>query len=161
MSEFHSEESLTENEIKDLSELGFNLVRLGVSWESVETSPNQFNQTYLNQIEILINRLAKYGIYTMIDVHQDVAAKFICGHGFPNFYSKEIGQGAKCKNNLKGQIIKYLAKQFGICENIENYGYKTDEDGNPLPSECLKVPFVKYYGLAESLKIFDALYTNK
>jgi len=69
MSEFHSEESLTENEIKDLSELGFNLVRLGVSWESVETSPNQFNQTYLNQIEILINRLAKYGIYTMIDVH--------------------------------------------------------------------------------------------
>jgi len=43
MDRFDTEESLTEKEMRDLSKLGFNLVRLGVSWESVETSPNKFN----------------------------------------------------------------------------------------------------------------------
>jgi len=43
MNRFDTEESLTEKEMRDLSKLGFNLVRLGVSWESVETSPNKFN----------------------------------------------------------------------------------------------------------------------
>jgi len=58
-------------------------------------------------------------------------------------------------------MIKYLTKEFGVCKSIKSYGYKTDEDGNPLVTECLKTPFVKYYGSVESMQIFDALYTNK
>ncbi len=30
-----------------------------------------------------------------------------------------------------------------------------------MPSECAKNPFVLYYGSAESLELFDSLYTNK
>jgi aryl-phospho-beta-D-glucosidase BglC (GH1 family) len=40
-----------------LKKWGFNLVRLGVMWESVEISPGVYNHTYLDQIEKLINAL--------------------------------------------------------------------------------------------------------
>ena len=54
-----------------------------------------------------------------------------------------------------------MGKQFGICRSIKDYKYQTDDHGNPLSSECSKLPFAKYYGTSESIAIFDALYTNK
>ena len=85
---FHPQESLTEQDIKDLKKWGFNFVRLGVSWEAVEveapeSTPNNiipmYNYTYLDQIDKIIQSLANHGIYTMIDAHQDVFARIICG----------------------------------------------------------------------------------
>ena len=59
-------------------------------WEAVETSPGVYNDTYLDEVEKLINKLGQKGIYTLIDVHQDTFAKISCGEGIPNFYAKEI-----------------------------------------------------------------------
>jgi hypothetical protein len=50
---------------------------------------------------------------------------------------------------------------FGECKSIRDYHYETDENGWPLIKECNKLSFVKYFTLAETLDIFDALYTNK
>ena len=44
---------------------------------------------------------------------------------------------------------------------MDDYGYEKDENDWPLISECNKQAFWKYYTSAESLAIFDALYTNK
>ena len=64
---FHPQESLSIEDIIDLKKWGFNLVRLGVSWESVEveapgsTEDNlitMFNFTYLNEIDKIIKRLS-------------------------------------------------------------------------------------------------------
>ena len=52
-------------------------------------------------------------------------------------------------------------KKYGVCKKMSEYGYKADEHGHPLRSECNKEHFVKYYPTAENLEIFDALYTNK
>lgn len=85
--EFHPQFSLTDQEIDDLKNWGFNYVRLGVMWEAVEYAPGQYNETYLDQIEILINKLGQRGIYTLVDAHQDVLARKLCGEGIPNFYA--------------------------------------------------------------------------
>ena len=69
---------------------GFNFVRLGVMWEAVERSPGVYNTTYLAEVNKLINKLGSRGIYTMVDAHQDVFARSICGEGMPTFY---IGEG--------------------------------------------------------------------
>ena len=98
---FHPQESLTERDAKDLQALGFNFVRLGVFWEALEIKPGVFNYTYLDELDRLIDRLANHGIYTLIDSHQDVFSKMICGHGFPNFYAKEIAQGARCPAHVE------------------------------------------------------------
>jgi endoglycosylceramidase len=49
--------SLSDFDIDNLVNWGFNFVRLGVMWESVERSPGVFNDTYLDEVEKLINRL--------------------------------------------------------------------------------------------------------
>lgn len=47
------------------------------------TGPSQFNSTYLDQIEKIVALFAKYGIYTILDLHQDVLSPRICGEGAP------------------------------------------------------------------------------
>lgn len=84
---FDPQLSLTDTEIDQLKEWGFNFVRLGVMWEAVESAPGVYNETYLDQIEALIWQLGEKGIYTLVDAHQDVLARRICGEGMPNFYA--------------------------------------------------------------------------
>jgi len=38
-------------------------------WEAVEIAPNVYNETYLDEINNLINRLGEKGIYTLVDSH--------------------------------------------------------------------------------------------
>jgi endoglycosylceramidase len=63
------QESITDEDIQNLYDWGFNFVRLGVMWEAVERSPGVYNTTYLDQVDKLITRLGNKGIYTMIDAH--------------------------------------------------------------------------------------------
>jgi hypothetical protein len=44
-------------------------------WEAVERERGKFNDTYLNEIEKLINKLGKKGFNVIIDAHQDVFAR--------------------------------------------------------------------------------------
>jgi len=68
-STFDAQLSLTDAEIDSLKEWGFNFVRLGVMWEAVEYAPGSYNDTYLDEIETLINKLGERGIYTLVDAH--------------------------------------------------------------------------------------------
>ena len=83
-------DSLTEEDMQDLENWGFNIVRLGVIWEAVEKEPGVYDEDYLNKIEKLINELGDHGIYTIVDAHQDVASRITCGEGIPSFYAQEI-----------------------------------------------------------------------
>jgi hypothetical protein len=38
-------------------------------WEAVERSPGVYNDTYLSEVNMLINKLGARGIYTMVDAH--------------------------------------------------------------------------------------------
>ena len=48
METFDSQNSLTDTDIQNLTDWGFNFVRLGVMWEAVETAPGVYNHTYLD-----------------------------------------------------------------------------------------------------------------
>jgi len=72
----------------NLNKWGINMVRLGVMWEAVERSPGVYDYTYLQKVNQLITKLGEHGIYTMVDSHQDVMAREICGEGMPDFYAK-------------------------------------------------------------------------
>ena len=54
-----------------IARLGWNLVRLIVSWSRVEPRPGQINRPYLERTARWIRRLEKKGIYTVVDFHQD------------------------------------------------------------------------------------------
>ena len=83
-----------------------NFVRLGVMWEAVERSAGEYDDAYLDKVETLINKLGAAGIYTLVDAHQDVFARSICGEGVPDFYAKELLKGDHhCMNFFMDKLL--------------------------------------------------------
>ncbi len=89
-----------------MARLGFNVVRLGLIWKGLEPGtapandpsicgpgplhdPGQFNQAVLNRylakVAQTVALLAKYHIYTLLDMHQDVYNELFDGEGAPNW----------------------------------------------------------------------------
>mmetsp|Transcript_24214 Transcript_24214/g.17041 ORF Transcript_24214/g.17041 Transcript_24214/m.17041 type:complete len:224 (+) Transcript_24214:29-700(+) len=157
--------SLNDFDIKKLQEWGFNFMRLGVMWEGVEREPGVYNDTYLDEVSDLINRLGDAGIYTLIDAHQDVLARYMCGEGIPDFYAKEVvGDDPVCISSIVDPWLKPALKKIGLCKSLHDsndYDYSMDENDDPIVSDCQKVIFSDYYVSVESLNVFDALYKNK
>lgn len=148
---FDPQLSLTDADIDSLVSWGFNLVRLGVMWEAVERSPGVYNQTYLGEVNKIINRLGEKGIYTMVDAHQDVFARKICGEGMPNFVIPDEKLESKCS----ASIIGWIGQVIGACKSIKDYGFRIDGDGNPFIEDCVKNNFAQYYSSPESVSAFD------
>ncbi len=66
-----------------LRHLGFNAVRVGVIWQALEPRPGVFEKSYLNHIAATVNVLARYGIVSILDFHQDQYNQLFEGEGFP------------------------------------------------------------------------------
>ncbi len=99
---------LSVDEAHRIAQLGFDVVRLGVIWKGLEpgtdpindpsickpgtprkSGPGQFNATtfanYVNGLDSTIALLARFGIYSLIDMHQDVYNEAFGGEGAPNW----------------------------------------------------------------------------
>ena len=68
-----------EDMFRSLSEMGINIVRLGLAWKAVEPNPGEYNEKYLDFMENFFDLCGKYGIYVFLDMHQD------CYHGMPDW----------------------------------------------------------------------------
>lgn len=69
--EFDTTFPFTEADADLLASMGWNMVRLAISWSRVEPNPGEYDEEYLNEIQGSINLLADRGVYTLIDLHQD------------------------------------------------------------------------------------------
>lgn len=54
---------------------GFNLIRLGIFWDGVEPKPGEYDIEYLDKVKDAILLAEKYGLYVMLDMHQDLFAR--------------------------------------------------------------------------------------
>ena len=151
---FDPQYSLAPQDITNLKNWGFNFVRLGVMWEAVETSFDVYNTTYLNTISTLINSLGAAGIYTLIDNHQDVYARKICGEGVPDFYAQNLSD--KCEG-----LLGPLLQDFGLCIPFSSFNYSVDSNGDPLISNCTSRMFATYYATPQAADGFSRIYSNK
>lgn len=67
-----------------LSNFGFNLVRLTVTWEAVmHKGPGIIDFAYMAYLRNLVDVAHNYGIYIIVDPHQDVWSRFTGGDGAP------------------------------------------------------------------------------
>lgn len=67
----------SEAEYDMMEGLGFTVIRLGYMWTGAEPEANRFNQTYIDTIKTIVSKLAGRGIYTLLDMHEDVlSSKF-------------------------------------------------------------------------------------
>ncbi|GAA3212080.1 glycoside hydrolase family 5 protein [Actinocorallia longicatena] len=62
---------LTEADFASMAGLGFDVVRLGLSWSKIEPSPGSYDQTYLARADQAVVWARAHGLYTVLDLHQD------------------------------------------------------------------------------------------
>jgi hypothetical protein len=62
---------LTEADFVQMATMGFNVVRLGMSWSRLEPSRGAFDQAYLQQVKAAVAAAKAHGIYTVLDMHED------------------------------------------------------------------------------------------
>ena len=68
----------------DLYTHGFNLIRMGITWDAVEPEPGKFNMDYINKIRSYLDECEQKGIYVYLDMHQDLFSH----------YGESVGDGA-------------------------------------------------------------------
>ncbi len=54
-----------------IAAIGWNVVRLLVSWSRVEPEPGRYDDAYLDEVLDAVRVLASRGVYTIVDLHQD------------------------------------------------------------------------------------------
>ena len=148
--------SLSREDVEYMKKFGFNLVRFGVIWEAIETSPNVFNSTLLDTMDSLINLLGENGIYTIVDAHQDVFSRALCGEGVPHFYIKDLDYSKDCQSTYFKQFLHLLT----VCKGIKEYNYRKDEQGRPLIEDCLKNNFMWYHTSPDLTSLYEKLFNN-
>jgi uncharacterized membrane protein HdeD (DUF308 family) len=81
-----------EPELDRLKELGFNIVRLLISWKAIEPQPNSNldellpeGKQYLTLVKEIIDELHARNLYVFLDFHQDIAHERYGGDGFPDW----------------------------------------------------------------------------
>ncbi len=62
---------LTDADFAQMASMGFNVVRLGMSWSRLEPQRGVFDQGYLQQIATAVAEAKAHGIYTVLDMHED------------------------------------------------------------------------------------------
>jgi hypothetical protein len=75
-----------------LKNLGFNIIRLLISWKAIEPHPNSNleellpeGKKYLEYMKVIIDELYARNLYVILDFHQDIANEVYGGDGFPDW----------------------------------------------------------------------------
>lgn len=69
--------------IDQIAALGFNHVRLGLTWASVEHERDRFDDAYIDQLIGVLDGLQARGLVAVVDVHQDVWSEALGYDGAP------------------------------------------------------------------------------
>lgn len=82
-----------ENDFIQMENLGFNVVRLILSWSALEPMPGMIDEGYINKIRHFVELAKSHGMYTVLDMHQDAWGKYIASDGSEEcgFFEPSIG----------------------------------------------------------------------
>ena len=61
----------TDEDFAQIAAMGFDVVRLGLSWSRLEPTRGELDQGYLDQVRAAVASAKRHGIYTVLDLHQD------------------------------------------------------------------------------------------
>ncbi len=137
---------LTTREVEAMAGLGFDVVRLGIIWkglepghgaidgasvcapgmprpsESSEFVPSTFD-AYLQRLDGTIALLARYGIFSLLDMHQDVYSSAFAGEGAPDWAVCTDGASPQPQRNVPDWSVNLQGP--GV---IEAYTHFWDND---------------------------------
>ena len=82
---FNPINSFAEDDLRLFDKLNLNVIRLGVSWAACQPrrGPDGFDLEYLARLKQLVKKSEEYGLYVIIEYHQDLFAEKFTGDGAP------------------------------------------------------------------------------
>jgi endoglycosylceramidase len=119
------------DDAKFLRRHGFNTIRLGVIYKGLEPAPPDANGKpryrtgYLRSLARTERLLAKRGIYTLIDFHQDLYNERFEGEGWPDWQTLDDGVPSEPK---QGFPTNYLVNA-GLQRAFDNFWANTSAEG--------------------------------
>ena len=87
---WYDNEMLNSERQRQLGEWGFNAIRLGAMWSGVEPEQGYINETYIDILKEIVDGLQRNGIYTYLDMHQDVLTEVAGYNGIPRWLSSQF-----------------------------------------------------------------------
>ncbi|XP_013419244.1 endoglycoceramidase [Lingula anatina] len=112
---------LNKTKLRDYKNWGFNAVRLGMMWSGLEPQEGVFNTTYANIMSSIVDTLENYGMYSLLDMHQDVmSSKFQSYDGIPLWLVNKLPNPSQDEafpwpfKNIGSWEDGYLAKATGM-----------------------------------------------
>jgi endoglycosylceramidase len=148
--------SFNDKDFEYFKQFGFNAVRLGISWEGLETSEGVYSEEYLNKTEELIKKFQENNIYVLLDAHQDMFSRKFCGEGVPLFYANKLSYDTDCNRNLLSKILGLV----GLCIPLKTHNWEYDDQGLPIIEKCRK-GFNKYFQSPEVITNLESFYSNQ
>ena len=68
---------LCKTDFAQMHALGFNVVRLALSWSLLEPQPGQYSGQYLDRIAQVVGWAREQGIYVILDMHENAYSRYI------------------------------------------------------------------------------------
>ena len=139
---FNVVNSFSEEDMVNLEDWGFNIIRLGTEWAGLEPTRGNYNMTYLEVMKEIVEKSKAHNIYTLLDFHQDLLAEAFCGEGIPRW------------------AVKVPEGTFKFPIPVQFTAFQTDSDGIPLRSECQKIDWPKLHFALATSHGYQSLYKN-
>lgn len=133
--------TFNETDMQLFQAMGINGIRLGVMWPGVEPKKGEFNETYLQHMRDTVDLAGTYGIYTLVEFHQDLFSEKFCADGVPVW-----------------AIPHEISKDFPRPASLKKFVF--DENGFPHWQDCSKHPWSEYYVSDAVNKGFSAIWNN-
>lgn len=117
---------LTAADAQNIADLGFNHVRLGLTWASVEHTRGVFDDSYLRQLLGVLDALYAVGLVAVIDMHQDVWSAGLGSDGAPAWADPQCNQTVNPGlDEITGQwVAQYGSPEVNVAwANFWNDGY--------------------------------------
>eukprot|EP01137_Pigoraptor_chileana_P012112 Opistho-2@64090 len=67
------------NDFAQMRALGFNVIRLCLTWSQLEPTPGVYDKVFLARVAQIISWAKEQDIYVIIDMHEDLYSRFIFG----------------------------------------------------------------------------------
>lgn len=69
----------------DMGKFGWNAVRFLIFWGAVEPEQGEYDQRYLDDVEVWLDAYAERGVHVVLDMHQDIYGWAAGGDGAPDW----------------------------------------------------------------------------
>jgi hypothetical protein len=120
---------LCQSDLTQMAALGFNSLRLPLSWSLLEPERGHFSQTYLDRVAQVVEWARALGIYVIVDMHQNAYSKFVgAGDGVDLSANSGAPGWATITDGMPSKLL--LANQReanpAVIESFNNFWYNRD-----------------------------------